>query len=369
MVDSPILYYEYKYGMDRHELQKLISPNLFSKFPYILCSLEKKDYSEFDHIVYNVGNNPHYHTFIYHMQWAYPGLVILHDYILYYLTIGAYKESTEFDKKMNYLGGEPLTSLLKDLKSKNIDYLHYDKPENFPLNQEVLLSQNKIMVHSNYTRKKILNQIGEEHSHRIRKINQIDSTREPIKSINHLDLLKKYSVPAEHIIVSSFGHIHSSKLNHLVVEAVLELNRLGHKVVYLLCGEGDYLNDKVDSKIIFKTGYIDIDEFSALIECSDIIVNLRSVSMGETSASLIRTMGQAKPCLISNDAWFAEIPDEAAIKINNAKAKDEIMASLLKLINDPEYRTKLGKNAQDYAVAEFNPHTIAKQIADYILES
>ena len=43
------------------------------------------DYDKYDYLVYNVGNNPDFHSYIYEAALAHPGMIILHDYMLYYL--------------------------------------------------------------------------------------------------------------------------------------------------------------------------------------------------------------------------------------------------------------------------------------------
>ena len=47
----------------------------------------------------------------------------------------------------------------------------------------------------------------------------------------------------------------------------------------------------------------------------DVLVNLRSPTMGETSGSVIRGLALGKPMLVSDVGWFAELPDGVALKI------------------------------------------------------
>ena len=47
----------------------------------------------------------------------------------------------------------------------------------------------------------------------------------------------------------------------------------------------------------------------------DICVNLRSPTMGETSGSVIRQLSLGKPVVVSDVGWFAELPDDVALKV------------------------------------------------------
>src|SRR5258708_292674 len=59
------------------------------------------------------------------------------------------------------------------------------------------------------------------------------------------------------------------------------------------------------------TGYVSLEEFARHIASTDLAVNLRSHTVGETSASLCRIMGLGIPAMVSDLGWFSEIPDDA----------------------------------------------------------
>ncbi len=90
--------------------------------------------------------------------------------------------------------------------------------------------------------------------------------------------------------------------------------------------------------------------------------------MGETSAAILRTLGLGKPCIVSDDAWFSELPDSVVLKVNNAQAEKDLCAHIKRLISQPEERVALGKRAQQYIREEYDPHDIAKQIISFMDE-
>ena len=52
----------------------------------------------------------------------------------------------------------------------------------------------------------------------------------------------------------------------------------------------------------------------SLMAACDVLVNLRSPTMGETSGAVIRGLSLGKPMLVSDVGWFAELPDDVALQ-------------------------------------------------------
>src|SRR5215831_1859806 len=95
---------------------------------------------------------------------------------------------------------------------------------------------------------------------------------------------------------------------------------------------------------------------------ADIVANLRYPSMGESSGSLIQAMSLGKPVLVTNDASFAELPDNVVIKISHGPQELlEIVRALRFLIESSEQRGFLGRNAQRYVAEHCAPQKVAGQ--------
>jgi glycosyltransferase involved in cell wall biosynthesis len=93
---------------------------------------------------------------------------------------------------------------------------------------------------------------------------------------------------------------------------------------------------------------------------SDVLVNLRYPTMGETSGSVIRALSLGKPSVVSDVGWFAELPDEAALKI--PVGDDEVAtltAALELLVTRDDVRTALGEAAAELARREHDVDRVA----------
>lgn len=345
---------------------KLEQQELYRDFNVKIYGKDKINFEAFEYKIYNIGNNPYYHSYIYDCAIKHPGTIILHDFILYYLVVGYYQDKKKVYSKIYELEGAKGIHLIKKaLKTNKKDFLEYKELAHlFPLNKEIANSNNLIIVHSqcNYNKLRKIN----EHAD-VKKINHISLIRENEPIMDRKTLFKKYNIPSDSCIIASFGFIASTKLNSVICRVVAKLNQaIEKKVVYLMVGEGTYA-DSLLGENIKKTGLVNINEFNSYISHSDLIINLRYPSMGETSGALIRALAMGKLCVVSNDAWFSELPDDVVIKLKNANIKDELRETISNFLNAPEKFKQLGKNAKAYIEKEHNLQHISKQIAEFIL--
>lgn len=345
---------------------KLDNQKLIKDFPIKYYGKDKIDFKEYDYLVYNIGNNPEFHDYIYETCLEHPGLVILHDLVLYYLFVGYYQKRNQLYSKTYIEEGLDKFLTLKAAVKKDGNNLLAQKnmASILPMNKELLQSGNKIMVHSQYARDKVL-----QYTENVRKINMIQQVAEDFALIQKEELFQRYAIPEDALIISSFGGIAQTKLNHVACKAVKSLaGTVNQKICYLMVGEGNYVDEYVDNKVIFKTGFVNMDEFNSFIEYSDIILNLRYPSMGETSASLLRILQLGKFCIINEGGWFSEIPKDCVemLPVNNIES--ELKNALEKYIQNFSLREKIGMNAKRYIEKEYSEEEIVKEISEFIKE-
>lgn len=232
------------------------------------------------------------------------------------------------------------------------------------MNRELFRSQNKFIVHSQYTYDKIL-EMGLVEPSRIQKINQFMKMDEAL--VPKKELFEKYRIPLDVCVVSSMGNIGSTKLNHIVCQAVKRyVSETGDKVCYVMVGEGDYADEYVDGKVVIKTGYTQADEFNSFIEYSDIIFNLRNPSMGETSRTMLQIMQKGKSCVINDGGWFSEIPDDCVIKVSLDHMIEEIQEVLKDFLHHSERFVKICDRAKEYMDQEYSTKKIVNEITEFV---
>ncbi|MCK9467346.1 MAG: hypothetical protein M0P94_03385 [Candidatus Absconditabacterales bacterium] len=344
---------------------KLENKEIKKKFKILVYGKDKFDFNDFDYKIYNIGNNPFFHGYIYECALKYPGLVILHDFVLYFLFIGINQNKDDFYKKIYKYGGAEFYFYYKEMLKKNIDLLTFKKPELFPFNGEILLSENKIMVHSFYNLSKV-QQISSKIC--VKKINAFTyDNSEKFSRKENSYLKEKFGISEEKKIITSFGFVAHTKLNHIVCEILLENEEKFKDFVYVMVGEGDYVDNYVNNKNILKTGYVDIKTMNQFISLSDIVINLRYPSMGETSAALIRVLSEGKACIVCDDAWFSELPDDVVIKVDINNIKNELLDNIIKLTNNKNLIFKYETNAKKYIKENYDINIVCQQIKDFLI--
>ena len=66
---------------------------------------------------------------------------------------------------------------------------------------------------------------------------------------------------------------------------------------------------------VIRRDYVPEERLWSLMAACDVLVNLRSPTMGETSGAVIRGLSLGKAMLVSDVGWFAELPDDVALKV------------------------------------------------------
>lgn len=338
------------------------NPELLEKLP------------EYDAIIYNIGNNPYYHSHIYDVFLKYNGYVILHDLVLYFLVTGYYLEllnnSNLLIEEAYYNGGKDDAKCMKSILNQEIPALQYKTPERLPLNKRLIEHAKGILVHSEYAKSEILAVSDQANCVVISQIGPIDHSE--LSKEETYYLRNKYNIRQNDLIIASFGFVAESKRIHQVLHALSKMEIDGVK--YLLVGEGDYVNRLVKKygldSIVIQTGYTSIEEFDKLIKLTDIVVNLRYPYMGETSASMIRALLFGKPTIATDIGWFSELPDDSIIKVRyDDNEIMEIKNQLEKLICDKSLREQYSKKASQYAVNYLDRMKITNGIITFINEA
>jgi glycosyltransferase involved in cell wall biosynthesis len=329
--------------------------------------------ADYDAVIYNIGNNPHFHASIYDILLKHPGFIIQHDYVLYYLITGYYLdflgEREKYIKEFYYNYNQSGIDAVKDILRGRTPPLQFRHPERYPLVKRIIEAAKGMIVHSETTRNSLIQQ-GAPAS-KIKKINHINFCNNSCipKSSEIIGLRAKYGVTDEDILIASFGYIAPTKRNLEIIKAIKLINsKTNYKIKYLMVGDGQYIDGLLNDHIR-KTGFTSLDEFEKLLYCSDIIVNLRYPSMGETSGTLIRALTAGKPCIVTDDAWFSELPDNAVIKIPFAsKEMHSLIEALILLIESSDERENIGNNARDYALKCHDPSKISSELYHFIKE-
>ncbi len=134
---------------------KLSDKRLYKDFDVKIYGRGKINFNNYEYKIYNIGNNYQFHSYIYKIALENPGMIILHDYILYHFFLGYYHGKENFFSNIYENNGSIGIYYIKNAIKKKKDLSDIHLAAKLPCNKEILLKSKKIMVHSLYNFNKI----------------------------------------------------------------------------------------------------------------------------------------------------------------------------------------------------------------------
>jgi 2-polyprenyl-3-methyl-5-hydroxy-6-metoxy-1,4-benzoquinol methylase/glycosyltransferase involved in cell wall biosynthesis len=319
---------------------------------------------EFDAVLYHLGNDHRYHAGIFDAMRARPGVTVFHDFALQDFFLGLARERRDLRIYLDELEachGERAASEAEEALKRGAAPAALARPLDFPLNCRLARASEGIIVHSEWSRA------------RFERI----APGVPLRRVSHHITPKAAAgferAPRESggpVRIASFGLITPDKGIERALRALATL-RDTHDFRYALVGAP---NDFFDVRALVRecglegrveiTGHVSLAEFERRIAETDIALNLRERTAGETSGSLCRIMAAGVAAIVSDVGWFGELPANAVVKVDRGPHADELLRAYLeRLIEDAPLRSALGANARNHALAE---HDIRRSAEGYL---
>ena len=322
----------------------LLLPALRDRIEEVVVAEPGKRAPHADLALYHVGNNPEAHGWIVDALRERPGVVVLHELVLHHLiagiTIGrgdgrGYLEAMERDF------GVPGRLLGLGVLDNLLPLIWESQPDRFPLNGTILDLAEGLIVHSAYVER------GARAAGYAGPVWRIPHPAWPDEPVEPAAL-------AGDPLVGCFGHLNINKRIPALLAAFAALRERRPGARLLLVGEATE-RFELDRRLerlglggdeLIREQWVSEERFRALMAACDVLVNLRSPTMGETSGSVIRGLALGKPMLVSDVGWFAELPDGVALKIPVDDYEVPTIAGALELAAD--HGAALGRAASDY---------------------
>jgi glycosyltransferase involved in cell wall biosynthesis len=320
----------------------------------------------FDAHIYQIGNN-RLHAAVYRAALETPGIVVLHDAVLHHLLLGVLSEQ-EYVEEFVYNYGGWYRDIAADLWRERGHSMAYDRYFRYALLRRIAEASRVLIVHN----PKAARWAREA----LRK-----SPREiPVVEIPHYvevpelptaeEIAAKRAalgIPPDAMVIACFGYMRPPKRLHSLYEA---LRRLDVPCRVLIVGEfvspgyEGSLDELFADPRVVRLPYVADEEFWRLAALTDVCVNLRYPSVGETSGVLMKLMAAGRPVLVTESEECARFPELAVVRIDSGEAEPEMLAHYLyALATDAEMRALIGRNAAAY-VREH--HALERVAAAYL---
>ncbi|HXR12534.1 MAG TPA: glycosyltransferase family 4 protein, partial [Gaiellaceae bacterium] len=321
-----------------------------------------------DVALYHVGNDPDAHGWIVDALRRRPGVVVLHDFVIHHLvaglTIGRH-DGHAYLAAMEREAGVPGRLLGYGVLEGRVPPLWEVRPQEFPLAGEVLDRATSVIVHSHYV---------EEHVRAHGYAGPLRRIPHPAWPIPAIEPVRISGAP----LIGCFGHINESKRIPQLLAAFAALRRKQHDARLLLVGsespgfdlQGRIERTGLDATGVIREPYVEEARLWSLIAACDACVLLRAPTMGETSGAAIRALSLGKPLVVSDVGWFAELPDDVAVKVPVGGDEEvNALTAALRRLSDPAEAKAMGAAARALVERDHDVGRVAEQYAAVLEEA
>jgi glycosyltransferase involved in cell wall biosynthesis/SAM-dependent methyltransferase len=321
--------------------------------------------SQFDIALYQIGNNAE-HEQAWKTAIATPGVVVLHEANLHHLLAEATIRCGDWDsyvREVEFDGGTAARNHALRVRALEVgpDY------DGVPMLRKLLANTRALIAHSDYVIAKARDAGYAGPAARIPHgawIPQVDRMR----------WRQRLGLDERAVLIGVFGHLKPYKRIPESLRAFRRLVRAEPAAKMLLVGE-PHPDLPLDSMIaslgltsyVRVRGRVEIDEFTGLLAACDIVLNLRYPTVGETSGTLLRSLGLGKAVLVSDVGSFCEFPDEVVLKVPVGAGEEDLLFEYLSLFaarRDLAYN--LGARAREWVEQQCNWDRVASMYVSFL---
>ena len=338
----------------------------FSVYPHTELANRRHLYES---IVYQFGNSP-FHSYMLKLLAEFPGVVVLHDFFL---------SNLPFD--LEFLKGEPGTFVHKIFTSHGlkgalqyVQFGHEMARKEWPINREILTQATSVIVHSPLHKELLKRFYGTSWQPnlqvipQLRKLPSLSTAGDRIKTRNTL------GISTQEFLVTCFGWIAPTKMNHEVIEAfAIARKELGSPVRLIFVGQvdagvyGHELKQKINElgldDAVSIVGFVDTERYEAYLTVADATIQLRTDSRGETSRAVLDCLAYGLPVIMNDHATFNDYENDIVVKIKEQPSVKDISDAVVFLYQEDQFRHAIAQRGRDWVEHKHHPVHIAEEYA------
>lgn len=321
--------------------------------------------TNYERVLYHFGNS-HFHQHMFSLLRDIPGVVVLHDFFL--SGIVAHMDVHGFNPDS---WGVELYSAhgYGAVKERYHVADTADVVWKYPCNLSVLENAKGIIVHSDNSRRLATQWYGEEIDNNWVIIPHL---RVSAVESNRASARRALNLGVDDFVVCSFGLLGPSKLNHRLLDAWLASD-LSKDKNCILVFVGENHNDEYGQKLIkiirtskadkriHITGWADTTIFQYYLAAADIGVQLRTLSRGETSGTVLDCMNHGLPTIVNSNGSMADLDGRDIWKLPDDFTDTQLIQALEVLWRDTAKREQLSKSAKNTIINQHSPRRCADQ--------
>lgn len=318
----------------------------------------------FDRILYNFGNSM-FHEYMLDLLEQFPGVVVLHDFyhsgLISHLDMTGRRPGIWDSFLFQSHGYAPLYKKAKTADVSNIIW-------QYPCNQFVLDRALGIIVHSGFSTSLARDWYGPGAANEWKLIQHL---RVLPKRIDRVSARRQLGLQEDELLICSFGILGPTKLNHELLDACIQsglFESLNCRLVFVGKNDGGDYGLELLAKIkdagiegrVTITGFAEVEVFRRYLQAADIAVQLRGLSRGETSGTVLDCMAYGVPTIINKNGAMAELPSGPLVQLEENFDVPSLSRELQRLANDSRLRQEYGERARTHIREKHGPNMIGQ---------
>jgi len=321
--------------------------------------------ASYQQILYHFGNSP-MHRHMFGLLERHPGVVVLHDFylanLLHYMHHSGYRTDA-FPQALYYSHG---FGAIMDSEQSGENAAVWK----YPCNRAVLDNAVGVIVHSCFPSQLARLWYGDQAPAAWRTVPLLRGMP-PEAPLSREQARAGLGIAEDDFVICSFGMLGPTKLNERLLDAwlasPLAQARSAHLIFVGELATGNYGRDLLDriarsraKKRIRITGFVSQAQYHAYLAATDVAVQLRSESRGETSASVLDCLLFGVPTIVNAHGANRELPPDTVYLLEDRFETAALTEALMRLKDEPGERERLRHTSSAYVQAVHAPQAVGE---------
>jgi len=318
------------------------------------------DLSAFDGILVELGNHPYFHGYMIDIIRQFACTVELHDLLLHHCLMGDFGTPAGEREYFEWLTrgyGIDVADQFRHFFSQNRDILQCPFAAKYPCSDFITAVAERVIVHSRYAKAALAA------SGKVRKLDAINLC------LRRGGELPGAPLESNNIRIGVFGGVQRNRQVDVVLEVLAKIyvdyQDWSLDVIGSIDDDCAALFTApqslgIQDNVTFH-GRLQLDDLHEAMRQCEIVVSLRSPTMGETSAIVVRAMQLGIASIVSDVGWYSELPP-CVLKVDNSRIHQDLERALRALLSDRSLRKRLAERTAAYAAQRFDLRVAADDI-------
>jgi glycosyltransferase involved in cell wall biosynthesis len=311
--------------------------------------------------IYHLGNHAGIHSWIYDQALTVPGVVVLHDTSLLDFYAGHFggTDTAAFRDEVRYAHG-PIwgfpddPALIHGWPAIEVDGVKMMDYSTLSMERRIVTASRAVIVHDPYSADFLRARYPGAQVHAVPSGAPVrdDSERAGIR--------EKLGWTDDHVVIGVFGSLVGIKRVTVAVLAFAEIRRRWPQARLVIAGHAGSqgvvagVRQTIAQLAVAESVHLALSpekqEFEELITATDVVVNLRWPTAGETSAVMMRAFGAGRAVISSDLPQYRHLDDAFCWKVptDSAQEAEQLYSALERAVCWPEEVRAAGLEARDF---------------------